>query len=271
MLEQTKISFIGGGNMAEAIINGLISQQAVEPLALYVSDISEERCAYLSAKYDINITADNTEAIEEGDIIILAIKPQNFAGFSAGIPPIAANKLVISILAGIPTHKIESTLGTGIRVVRVMPNTPALIGHGMAGIAAGKNASGFDIDTTQFIFNQLGKTVVVDESSMDAITGISGSGPAYVFYFVEALCNAAVSLGMTEDQAATLVLQTFKGSIELLISSQENPASLRAKVTSKGGTTERGIGVLESYNIRSIFREAVTAAANRSKELSANA
>lgn len=271
MLEHKKIAFIGGGNMAEAIINGLISQHAIEPLALYVSDISDERCAYLSAEYDINITANNAEAIEEGDIIILAIKPQNFNDFAADVTGVEADKLFISILAGTPTQKIQNALGSSIKVVRVMPNTPALIGHGMAGIAPGKNASQNDVDTAQFIFGQLGKTVVIDEPGMDLLTGVSGSGPAYVFYFVEAMRDAAVSLGMSPEDAYTLVLQTFKGAVELLISSEEDPASLRAKVTSKGGTTEQGVNVLDTHNVRTIFREMIAAAANRSKELSDNA
>ena len=271
MLKDTKIAFIGGGNMAEAIINGLLSQRTIEPSAIYVADKREERCAFLHAEYTINSVADNSDAISQANIIILAVKPQNLPQLAEEISGIDSSKLIVSILAGIPTQKIQDMLGADLRVVRVMPNTAALVKQAMAGIAGGINATPTDIETVTYIFEQLGKVLVVNESDIDLITGVSGSGPAYVFYFIEAMRDAAIEHGMPKENADLLVTQTFKGALELLTRSNDDPTALRAKVTSKGGTTEQGIAILDKCNVRKIIYDMIHAAVTRSKELSDNA
>lgn len=265
-----KLAFIGGGNMAEAIISGLLDKLVIERTNITVLEKRPERCVYLE-KYGIRAVTDEIESIKNADIIVLAIKPQQFAEVVEQLRPVRPDSLVISILAGTRIERIEQALGGPVRVVRVMPNTPALVGEGMAGISAGTNATEDDITVTKFIFDQLGKSVIVPEPMLDLVTGVSGSGPAYVFYCIEALTEAAIQMGMREDQAQLLVAQTFKGAVELLISSGESAAELRKKVTSKGGTTEQGLAVLTKHDMKKIFFETVQAATNRSVELSQNA
>ncbi|MEW6536199.1 MAG: pyrroline-5-carboxylate reductase [Candidatus Auribacterota bacterium] len=267
MLNGKTIGFIGGGNMAEAIIAGLISTGAAHPSAVRVAEPVDSRRSYLSDKYRIACTPNNNDVTANSDIIVLAIKPQQFDEAVAGLN-FKSGALVLSILAGTRTAKIEKSAGPHVRVVRVMPNTPALVGEGMAGIAAGQSATADDTAVASYIFDKLGKSVVVDESQIDLITGVSGSGPAYVFYLVEALRDAAVALGMDSKKADTLARQTFYGSVKLLEESGEDPESLRRKVTSKGGTTERGISILDANNVKDIMKQVVSGATQRSKELS---
>ncbi len=270
MLLKKKIAFIGGGNMAEAIISGLLNKQVVERTNIFVLEKRPERCVYLE-NLGIHCVPDNDlTMIKDSDILILAVKPQSFNEVITQLHPIHPETLLISILAGVCIGKIEQVVGSTTRVVRVMPNTPALVGEGMAGISAGTSATQDDIINAKYIFDQLGKAVIVDEPMLDLVTGVSGSGPAYVFYCIEAMCEAAIKLGMPEDQAQLLVEQTFKGSVELLMQSQDSPAVLRQKVTSKGGTTEQGVAALERNNLKKTFFEAVDAATKKSIELSDN-
>lgn len=270
MLQNTKLGFIGGGNMAEAIVAGLLNKQMLKPDNIIIADPLLQRREYLEQKYLIQTTADNSDVAEQADVLVLAIKPQQFQDACSDVR-LHSNTLVISILAGTPIKKITDVFGASTRVVRVMPNTPALVGEGMAGIAGGKNATGNDITLTKYIFEQLGQAIVVDEEQLHLITGVSGSGPAYVFYFVEALRDAAILLGMDADKADTLARQTFFGSVKLLAESGEAPDTLRKKVTSKGGTTEQGIATFDKNNLKEIIKEAIQAAAKRSQELSGDA
>jgi len=269
MLKNKKIAFIGGGNMAEAIIAGLIGKKTIDPKSITVSEKQEERKSYLKKRFSLDCINDNRRAVEQSDITILAVKPQVFDQAAEEIGKVRSDKLIISILAGTKAEKIQNALGNP-RVVRVMPNTPALVGEGMAGISGSKTSTEDDIKITEYIFNQLGKSITVKESMLDLITGVSGSGPAYVFYLVESLCDAAVSMGLDKEKARLLVNQTFAGSIKLLVESGEDPAELRHKVTSKGGTTEQGILVMESNNIKKIIADTVKAATEKSRELSKN-
>ncbi|MDX9703513.1 MAG: pyrroline-5-carboxylate reductase [Candidatus Auribacterota bacterium] len=270
MLLNKKIAFIGGGNMAEAIISGLIEKKVVDPCRIFVSEKRPERCEYLQ-KFGIYCESDDCFGfLKDADIVILAVKPQNFDDAAKTLTDLQPGTLFISILAGVRIAKIEQAVGTSIRVVRVMPNTPALVGEGMAGISAGTSATQDDIIITKYIFDQLGKSVVVEERMLDLLTGVSGSGPAYVFYCIEAMCDAAVTLGMSESQAELLVVQTFKGAVELILKSGDKPSVLRQKVTSKGGTTEQGIAVLDKHNLKKIFFDAIDAATKKSIELSNN-
>ena len=262
-----RIAFLGGGNMAEAIIKGLLRADADVPLM--VAEISAERRIHLAKTYpSIRIVEHSAEAVAWGEVVILAIKPQQAAsvlstlGQSSG-----SDKLIVSIMAGVRSAFIEETLGTGSRVVRVMPNTPALVGAGATAISAGLNASVKDLDFVESIFARTGMVVRVDEKQMDAVTGLSGSGPAYVFTFIEALSDAGVKNGLTREISAKLALQTVLGAACMLAETGEHPAKLRDQVTSPGGTTIAGLHVLENGRFRGTIMDAVDAAAQRSKEL----
>ncbi len=255
--------------MAEAIIAGLINKEAVDSNAIVVSEKQQPRRSYLTDKFALSCIDDNKQAVGCSDITILAVKPQTFAQVAQEIGTVGADKLVISILAGTKTEKIQHALGDA-RIVRVMPNTPALVGEGMTGISGSTTSTDDDIKITEYIFNQLGKSITVEESMLDLITGVSGSGPAYVFYLVESLRDAAVSMGLDKDKACLLANQTFNGAVKLLVESAQDPAELRRKVTSKGGTTEQGILVMEYNNIKKIIADTVKAATEKSRELSKN-
>ncbi len=232
-----------------------------------ICEIDAGRREYLKKVFKIK-PADLTPAIKESSVIILAVKPQDFDTVLEQIKPLVDNKkLIISIAAGITTHYIEKKLGGNIRVVRAMPNMPAQIGEGMTAVTKGKIASASDIKTAVAIFNAIGKTAFVDENFIDTVTAISGSGPAYVFLFAEYLMKAAQSLGLGEAVSRDLVYKTLTGSAHLLEKSQDNAATLRAKVTSKGGTTQAAMDVFMANNFEKTISEAVAAAKKRSEEL----
>ena len=268
MSETKRIAFLGGGNMAEAIIKGL--QRENSGAALMVAEISTERRTYLAKSYPgIRVVEHGEQAAAWGDVIILAIKPQQAAGVLATIKPaIGPDKLLVSIMAGVASATIEEALESGTRVVRVMPNTPALVGAGATAICAGRNASPQDLECVEAIFARTGLVVRVDEKQMDAVTGLSGSGPAYVFTFIEALSDAGVKNGLPRDVSSKLALQTVLGAARMLAETGEHPAKLREQVTSPGGTTIAGLHSLEKGCFRGTIMDAVDAASRRSKELS---
>jgi len=262
-----RIAFLGGGNMAEAIIKGLLRE---DPAAsLMVAEISVERRTFLAKTYPgIRVVEHGDQAAAWGNVVILAVKPQQAAGALAAIQQsIGPDKLIVSIMAGVRSASIEEALASGIRVVRVMPNTPALVGTGATAICAGRNAGTKDLDCVEGIFSRTGLVVRVDEKQMDAVTGLSGSGPAYVFTFIEALSDAGVKNGLTRDVAAKLALQTVLGAARMLAETGEHPAKLREQVTSPGGTTIAALHVLENGRFRGVIMDAVDAATQRSKEL----
>jgi pyrroline-5-carboxylate reductase len=267
MTDTKRIAFLGGGNMAEAIIKGL--QREKSAASLMVAEIAAERRTYLTKAYpDIQVVENSAQAAAWGEVIILAVKPQQCSSVLASIhQAVGPEKLVVSIMAGVRSATIEEALENGTRVVRVMPNTPALVGSGASAICAGKNASGEDLDCVEGIFTRTGLVVRVDEKQMDAVTGLSGSGPAYVFTFVEALSDAGVKNGLPRDVAAKLALQTVLGAARMLAETGEHPARLREQVTSPGGTTIAGLHVLENGRFRGTIMDAVDAAARRSMEL----
>jgi pyrroline-5-carboxylate reductase len=214
------------------------------------------------------VSADNANTANNADIIILAVKPQNMASTLKELASAIDNsKIVISIAAGITTFFIEESLPKGVRVLRVMPNTPALVGEGAAAIAKGSHATNADVKLTRFIFDAVGTSFEVDEKLMDAVTGLSGSGPAYFFLIIEALIEAGVKLGLPRDLAAKLSAQTMLGAARLCIQSDKEPAELREMVTSPGGTTAAGLKVLNEGKVRETFILAIEAATKRSKEL----
>lgn len=275
------IGFIGAGNMGEAMINGLIRSGLCEPNQVWASDVREARLRQLKDTYEINITVENSEVLDQVDIVILAVKPQHMdevlKGLATTFPQtIKGVKLIISIAAGFPIRRIEGHLygpldkdSKGlVPIVRVMPNTPALVLAGMAGMSGNSYASEADIRDARTILEAIGKVIEFEEDDLDAVTALSGSGPAYIFYVIESLVEAGARLGLRPSHALGLTLETIKGSVRLLEETGEAAASLRKKVTSKGGTTEAALRVLESRRVKECFMQAIRAAAQRSKELS---
>ena len=264
-----KIGIIGCGNMGEAILSRL-STVMEKSTSLMVSEMDAARRDYIQSKYKIIVEIDNNYVVKYSDIVIVAVKPKDFQKLLKEelCCSLSKDKLLISIAAGITTGHIESFVGEEMPVIRVMPNMPAVVGEAISSISAGKYADRKDVELAKEIFSLIGDVVEVDEALVDAVTAVSGSGPAYFFYFIEALVDAAVQLGLDKKTAAKLVLKTALGSSKLLEAVKEEPSALRAKVTSKGGTTEAAVKVFESKNLKDIVKEAVKEAYNRSKELS---
>ena len=261
------IAFIGGGNMAEALIKGLIAAGTAKPDHILVTDVSVDRLAHLHQTYGV-MQKGNGEAAREADIIILCVKPQVVERVLADISSaVDAKKLVISIAAGIVIAKIEKGLKESSHVVRVMPNTPALVLAGAAALAGGKHATNDDLALTQGIFNSVGRAVIVEEKLMDAVTGLSGSGPAYVFMIIDALSDAGVKEGLPRPLALELAAQTVYGAAKMVLETKEHPGKLRDMVTSPGGTTIEGLHALEKGKLRATLMNAVEAATTRSREL----
>lgn len=268
VLKGRKIGIIGGGKMGEVLLSGIISHKLASAKDIVVSDTVAQRLEELKKTYRVQVTSDNNKTVRHGGIIILAVKPQNMAEVLEGIAgAVSGEKIIISIAAGITTKFIETRLGKNARVIRVMPNTPALVGEGVAALAAGAKATAQNINVAGQIFDSVGITVVVKEALMDAVTGLSGSGPAYAFVIIEALADAGVRMGLGRDIALTLSAQTMLGAARLCIESGKHPAELKDMVTSPGGTTIAGLKALEDGKIRATLMAAVEAATLRSKEL----
>jgi len=279
MIKNKKIGFIGAGNMGEAITGALVKAQ-IEPSQIYLSDVSNERLKLIQEKYKVNIMNDNSKLFDECQIVILAVKPQIMDEVLGKIIEnenykILERKIVISIAAGITIEKIENFLFKSLTekdiknlpIVRVMPNTPALVQCGMSGLSFNKNVVEEDAKIARSIFQSMGQVLEFPEKSLDAVTAISGSGPAYVFYFIEAMIEAAKNLGFSKKEAEILTIETFNGSIKLLKQMNDSPEELRRKVTSPGGTTEAAIKVMEKESLKDIINSGIKAAENRAKEL----
>ena len=260
------ICFVGGGNMATALIGGML-KRGYSPSKIRVVEVDEARCLKLHHDFVVRATTDMSDAVPFSEIILLAVKPQQMQSTCRNLAPLLTGQMVISIAAGIRAHDIARWLGTG-NIVRAMPNTPALIRHGVAGLYALEAVSAANREHAEAIIEAVGTSLWVEEESMlDSVTAISGSGPAYVFYFIEAMQQAAQELGLDAFQSRQLVLDTFIGAAKLAESSQQDIATLRANVTSKNGTTERALSSLEANNVRAHIVAAAHAAAARSKEL----
>ncbi|MEI6084152.1 MAG: pyrroline-5-carboxylate reductase [Verrucomicrobiota bacterium] len=266
-LQNKTLAFIGGGNMAEALIRGLLVNKLLQPRQIIVTDVRADRLEFLQQSFNIRTSQDNAATVREADIIVLAVKPQQMSAVLTGLRPTPAG-LFISIAAGITSARIEKELGGAARVIRVMPNTPALVGAGAAALAKGQGASLEDLQLAETILKAVGITVRVEENLIDAVTALSGSGPAYVFLAAEAMIKAGIEQGLAPDVARKLTIHTVLGSALLLAQGNEEPAELRRKVTSPGGTTEAAVKVLADRKFVEMFSEAIAAAARRSKELS---
>jgi len=262
------IVFVGAGNMAGALIRGLIGTGTVPADRIIAADPDQDRLRALEAELEIRVTSDNAEAVKDATVVVLAIKPQVFAqvlpGLSGALP---ADALLISIAAGISTRIIERSFPDGSRVVRTMPNTPALVGAGASAIAGGTHATDDDLELTETLFRSVGIAVRVPEKQIDAVTGLSGSGPAYVFAMIEALRDAGAREGLPEETALQLAAQTVFGAARLLLDEKEAPEVLRDRVTSPGGTTRAGLDALAAAGFADAIMGAVRAATRRSVEL----
>jgi pyrroline-5-carboxylate reductase len=264
-----KIGIIGCGNMGEALLIGL-SGVMEKSVSIMVSEMDAARRDYISTRYKIIVEIDNNLVVKYSDVIILAVKPKDFDKVlsSEVCCGISREKLIISIAAGITTKHIEEIVGNDIPVIRVMPNMAAAVGMAISSVSRGSLADDAHAETAKEIFSTVGKVVEVDEVLVDAVTAVSGSGPAYFFYLAEALVEGAQSLGLAKELAETLVFHTMLGSASLLEELNEDPGLLRKRVTSKGGTTEAAISVFESKKLKAIIKEALKRASIRSKELS---
>ena len=261
------IGFIGAGNMAEAMIRGLLRGQDFAPGQIAASAPRHERIAELREKYGIEATSDNKRPATQ-DIVVLSVKPQILSRVLDEVADaIRPDALVISIAAGVPVSAIQSRLASGTRVVRAMPNTPALVDAAATAIAGGEHARESDLADAKNIFDAIGLTVILEESALDAVTGLSGSGPAYVFLILEALSDAGVKVGLSRRTAQLLAAQTVLGSAKLLLETNEHPGRLKDMVTSPGGTAITGLHTLENGGVRTTLMNAVEAATRRSREL----
>ncbi len=277
-----KIGFIGAGNMGQAMIGALIKSECSAPSDLFVCDVIKKQTDALKETYGITVLPDTGAVILTCDVIIFAVKPQSVDQVLSEIEAAAVlkkttgKKIFISIAAGTPMKKFEGYIYDGIEdgrkrqmpILRVMPNTPALVLSGMSGLCANEYATSEDVKIAKKILSAMGKVIECQESEMDAVTAVSGSGPAYCFYLVEAMIEAAIKLGISPENAAEMTAATLKGSMILLEHQSITAKELRQKVTSPGGTTEAAIKVLDDNSVKQIIIQAVIAAAQRSKDLS---
>jgi pyrroline-5-carboxylate reductase len=269
MLDDKTIGFVGAGNMAETLLSGLLSTNRSKPSNIICSDVRQDRLETLKQTYGVQATSENTEVIREAQIIIYAVKPQIMAGVIKGTASaLNASKLVISIAAGVPIAAIESSIQKDLRLIRAMPNVCVAVKEGATAIAAGKHAKKADIDLAMEIFSSVGRCVFLKGNNlMDAVTGLSGSGPAYIFMILDALADAGVKMGLSRQDARILSSQTVLGAAKMLLETQQHPGELKDMVTSPGGTTIAGLHALERGSLRNTLIDAVEAATQRSREL----
>jgi len=269
MLIEKKLCFLGAGNMGEALIAGLVGSGSARPEHIICTDVRAERLEEMKTRYGIRTTFSNTEAVAQSEVIIYAVKPQIIAEVLRETAVVLdASKVIISIAAGVPLRAIESLLHKELRLIRVMPNIAALVKESATALSAGKDARPEDIELAMAIFNSVGKTVYIRENYlMDAVTGLSGSGPAYIFIVVDALADAGVKMGLSRKDAQSLAAQTMMGAAKMLMETHEHPGQLKDRVTSPGGTAIAGIHALEKGGLRTTLIDAVEAATLRAKEL----
>jgi len=267
-MKNMTIGFIGGGNMARSLIGGLINS-GMPPASIHVYDIDETCLQQLHGDLNITTQDSNQAVIDQAEVIVLAIKPQVMKPVISSItPPSVANKLLLSIAAGIQTTAIQRWVGLECAIVRAMPNTPALVQSGATGLYANPQVSDEQKDLAESILRAVGLTLWVDdEAQLDAVTALSGSGPAYFFLVMEAMEQAGRQLGLSAEAARLLTVQTAFGASKLALEIEEDPAVLRQRVTSPGGTTEKAIQVLQQQQLAAIFEQALTAARDRAVEL----
>jgi pyrroline-5-carboxylate reductase len=263
-----RVGFLGSGNMGEALIRGIVQAGLVPPGSIAASDVRGERLERMEREYGIRTTSDNAELIRKSDVVVLAVKPQIMTSVLRDVASaVDLTKLVISLAAGVPTVTLRAHLPRAGRLIRVMPNTPALVLEGATAIARSDGLHEGDLETAQELFEAVGRVVVLDEEAMDAVTGLSGSGPAYVAIVIESLADGGVKMGLDRATAMTLAAQTVLGSAKLILETGTHPGQLKDMVASPGGTTIAGIAALEEGGVRRTFIGAVERATQRSREL----
>jgi pyrroline-5-carboxylate reductase len=261
--------FIGGGNMATAIVGGLLEHKICGANEILVSDVAEDRRNILAERFGVSSTESNSEVVEKAECVVLAVKPQILSEVAPEIAPLLREgQTLISILAGVTVEILRERLNGHERIVRVMPNLPATIGKGVAGIATTPSTPAEAYDEAEKLLGTVGGTVRVEEELLDAVTGVSGSGPGYVFRIAEILIQAGVQVGLTEDQSRSLVEKTLQGAAELLVASEESAGELCRRVCSPGGTTLAGLDAMAKGGIEAALTDGVRAARDRSRELS---
>jgi pyrroline-5-carboxylate reductase len=267
-MQTRRIGFLGAGNMAGALIRGLLASKTVTPDQIRGSDVRGERLDELGKTYGIRTHESNRELVEWANLIVLAVKPQVVDRVLDDIGnSFRSDILLVSIAAGVPIRSLEARLPAGVAVVRAMPNTAGIVLAGATGVAPGAHATEDDLRVAKALFDAVGRTVVLDETLIDAVTGLSGSGPAYVMLMIEALADGGVKVGLHRDTALLLAAQTVYGSAKLLLETGEHPGRLKDMVTSPGGTAIAGLHTLESGGLRRTLIDAVDSATRRATEL----
>jgi len=261
------LGIIGCGKMGSALVKGAIRENAIDGQKVMVIDLIPELAQKLSKDIRATIAETNDELIENSDAILLCVKPQDMISLTDSLTKERSSKLFISIAAGIKIDDLEKSFKSDDRIIRVMPNTPAMIGQGASAQSKGKNATESDAEFVSKILNAVGISIEVPEKQLDAVTGLSGSGPAYIYTVIEALADGGVLVGLPKEKALTLAAKTVIGAAKMVMKSDEHPAKLRDQVASPGGTTIAGLAALESGKLRSTLIEAVKAATKRSEEL----
>ena len=263
-----RVGFLGSGNMGEAMIRGMLQSGLVPKGDILAADAQPQRLVHITGQYGIRGVSGNPELVREADVIVLAVKPQIMGAVLGEVASVAdGRKLFISVAAGVATGTIRSHLGRAARLIRVMPNTPALVLEGVTAIARAEGLQPGDLETAQELFGAVGRVVLLDEDALDAVTGLSGSGPAYVAIVIESLADGGVKMGLDRATAMILAAQTVLGSAKLILETGAHPGQLKDMVASPGGTTIAGIAALEEGGVRRTFINAVERATLRSREL----
>ncbi|MBX3326422.1 MAG: pyrroline-5-carboxylate reductase [Nitrospira sp.] len=261
------IGFVGGGRMAEALISGVLGAKLYGPDKIRVADPDGTRQDYLKQQYGIQVCPTNDEVVSASEVVVLAVKPQIIAEVLKGVREVISHRLVVSVAAGFPIRRIQELLDGPAAIVRAMPNTPAMVGAGMTALAIGPGVGPEGVACVRQMFESVGKVVQVDERLMDAVTGLSGSGPAYIFLAIEAMADGGVKMGLPRETANVLSAQTVLGAARMVLESGQHPARLKDQVASPGGTTIAGLHRLEQGGLRAVLMDAVEAATKRSQEL----
>jgi pyrroline-5-carboxylate reductase len=267
-LANRTVGFVGAGNMGEALIKGLVEARVLPGKAIRATDPRRDHLAELERRYGIQVAADNAGLVRDSDVVVLAVKPQIMDAVLREIAPaVTRDKLLVSVAAGVPIARLRAGLGTDARLIRVMPNTPALVLEGATAVAKGEGLEPGDLDVASAVFQAVGRVVVLDEGLMDAVTGLSGSGPAYVAIVIEALADGGVRAGLDRATAMILATQTVLGTARLVRETGLHPGALKDMVCSPGGTSIAGVSALEEGGLRSTLIRAVERATLRSREL----
>ena len=262
-----RIGVIGAGKMGTALVSGMLKAGVVKKSKICAGDISEQRCEYVSKMYGVTCFSDNSLVIANSDIVIIAVEPKHIKGVLEEISGELENQTLVSIAAGVTIDFLKENLKKPVPIIRAMPNNPCMVGEGMIVLTSSPEASERDLDTVKEIFTSIGRVLVLEEHLFDAVTGLSGSGPAYIYMVIEGLTEGGIKAGLPEDKAVTLAAQTVLGAGKMVLETDISPDKLREMVTTPGGTTVEGLKELKRGKVKSFFCRAVRKATQRSREL----